>query len=353
MKIKADLLKESYFFGLILILFVAVVLLFAPFLSVVVAAFILVEFFMPVYRWFKEKLVTPWGASIITTMLAVLLVILPLAFVIVLAAAQAVDFGNKIGDFLVESGLVDATGTINFSQYKYIFDALGIDYIEELSLGDFLVQAGSLTGDAILNLVSSTVNNVTNILIKGFFMIFTMIYLFVDYDRIGKGFKTISPLPDDLEDVFAQKFRSTTRAVIKGTFIIASLQATAVAIPMWLMQVEPVVLWWVIMVVMSVIPIGSGVVWFPVGALLILAGRPLEGLFLIVYSAIIINVIDTTFRPRLIKRDTNLHPVIALFSILGGLNMFGLPGIIYGPLIAVFFLTIMEVYRKRYQAEEK
>jgi len=240
---------------------------------------------------------------------------------------------------------------LSLTQYRHIFEALGLEYVEEIRLGEVLVQAGALTGDAILNLISSTVSNFANILIKGFFMIFTMIYLFVDYDRIGKGFKTISPLPDDLEDMFASKFRSTTRAVIKGTFIIAALQATAVAIPMWLMGVESVVLWWVIMVVVSVIPIGSGVVWFPIGILSILAGRPLAGLFLIVYSAIIINVIDTSIRPRLIKRDTNLHPVIALFSILGGLNLFGLPGLIYGPLIAVFFITIMEVYRKRYQED--
>ncbi|KXK27045.1 MAG: putative inner membrane protein [candidate division WS6 bacterium OLB20] len=347
MKVKSAFLKEAYFFALILILLIAVILVFAPFLSVIVAAFILVEFFMPVYRRLKET-VSPWPASILTTLIAVTTVVLPLAFVLILAAAEAVTFSARIADFLRDAGIVDSTGAVSLLPFAYIFEALDID-VTTISLRDLIIQAGAQTGQLVYGLVSVAINNFANILIKAFFMIFTMIYLFVDYDRIGDGIRKISPLPDDLEDIFAQKFRSTTRAVIKGTFIIAALQATSVAIPMALMGIEPVVLWWVIMVVVSVIPVGSGVVWFPIGLLLILAGRPVEGLFLIVYSAVIINVVDTTFRPRLIKRDTNLHPVIALFSILGGLNLFGLPGLIYGPLIAVFFLTIMEVYRKRYQ----
>ena len=184
-------------------------------------------------------------------------------------------------------------------------------------------------------------------------MIFTMLYLFVDFKKIGAGLKRISPLPDDLDEVFAQKFRDTAKAVIKGTFVIAFLQATAVGVVMKIMNIEPLILWWVIMLILSIIPVGSGLIWFPLGLVLIFSGRVAEGIFLIVYSAIIINVIDTSFRPRLIKEGTNLHPILALFSALGGLAVFGLIGLIYGPLITVFFVTAMEIYHKRYQSLEE
>ncbi|KXK08278.1 MAG: AI-2E family transporter [Candidatus Dojkabacteria bacterium] len=346
MNIKSPLLKEWYLFALILILVILVVLIFAPFLNVIVASLILVEFFMPLYKKIA-KILPNWAASIVTTVIVLLTVVIPLAIILTLAAAEAVSFGNRIGVFLQNAGIVDSTGTVSLEPIKPVLATLGIN-IEQISLRDVLIQAGAQTGQLIYGIVSAIVNNFANIVIRLFFMIFTMIYLFIDYERLGKGFKKISPLPDDLDEVFADKFRSTTRAVVKGTFVIALLQATSVAIPMWFMGIEPVVLWWVIMVIMSVIPVGSGVVWAPLGILMIIAGRPLEGLFIIVYSAIAINVIDTTLRPRLLKKDTNLHPVVALFSVLGGLNLFGIIGIIYGPLIAVFFLTIMEVYRARY-----
>ena len=347
MKLREIVLKDGFFLALVAVLFCAAVVIFAPFFSVIILAVILVEFFHPLYDKLKTK-IGPWPASFVTTMIVILLVVIPLVLIAISATGEAINFGAKIKDFLLAHGFVDQTGTIDLSRFKDILQTLNIDS-SSIDLKQLVIQLGGTTGTAIYNLLSSVINDVINLLIKGFLMIFTMLYLFVDYHRIGAALKRISPLPDDLDEVFAQKFRSTARAVIKGTFIIAILQGLAVAVVMQFMGLEPIILWWVIMVLLSIVPVGSGLVWFPIGMVLIFSGRYAEGIFLIVYSAIIINVIDTTFRPRLIKEGTNLHPILALFSALGGLAVFGLIGLIYGPLITVFFVTAMEIYHKRYQ----
>lgn len=350
MRLRETILKEAYFLALVLVLFLAVIYVFAPFLGIVVGSFILVEFFYPLYKRIAVR-IGPWPASILTTLITILTVVIPILVVLIFAAAEAITFGAKLQSLLTDSGIIDQSGMIDLSQFKSIFEALNID-ASTININDLVLQVGGQAGQLIYGILSTIINNFANLLLKGFFMVFTMIYIFVDYEKIGKSVRKISPLPDDLDLLFAEKFRATTRAVLKGTFIIAILQATSVAIVMAFMQIEPLILWWVIMVLLSIIPVGSGLVWFPLGLILIASGRFAEGIFLIGYSAVIINVIDTTFRPKLIKEGTNLHPVLALFSALGGLGTFGLIGLIYGPLIAVFFISIMEIYRKRYQTSE-
>lgn len=340
------ILKEGYFLALVLALMVAVVLVFAPFLSVIIAAFILVEAFYPVYSRLAGR-INPWFASIITTILALITVVFPLIIILILASAEAIAFVGKVEIILTESGLVN-NGIIDLSRFSDVLKAINVD-AAEINIADLILQATQLIGQFVTDIVGKFFSEVMNVLFKGFLMIFTMIYLFVDHGKIGENIRKISPLQDNLEKTFAEKFRATTKAVLVGTFVIALLQSTAVLIPMFFMRLEPLVLWWILMFVLSIIPVGSGLVWFPLGILLILSGRTVEGIFLIIYSAVIINVIDTSFRPRLIKKGTNLHPIVALFSVLGGLNMFGVIGILYGPLIAVFFITVMEIYRKRYR----
>ncbi len=99
------------------------------------------------------------------------------------------------------------------------------------------------------------------------------------------------------------------------------------------------VLLWLIMVILSLVPIGSGLVWFPVGIFMIANGQTVEGIALIIYSGVIINVIDALLRPIVMKEQTNLHPLVILFSVLGGIAVFGPIGVLYGPLISVFFTS--------------
>ena len=122
-----------------------------------------------------------------------------------------------------------------------------------------------------------------------------------------------------------------------------------------LMGIGAPVLLWLIMVLLSIVPIGSGLVWAPVGIAVIIGGissgnttQIILGVLLIVYSAIIINVIDTTFRPRLMHGAVNIHPLAAVFSVLGGIAAFGILGILYGPVLFVLFLTMVELYRKNF-----
>jgi len=193
------------------------------------------------------------------------------------------------------------------------------------------------------------------LLFATFILILCLIYMFPAYEKLPKIFARFSPLDTKYDDLIYSKFINTLKGTINGTFVVAIAQATAVIIPMIFMGVGAPVLLWIIMLILSIVPVGSGLVWAPVGVIMIIQGIAnqtpggvLAGIFLIVYGAIIINVVDSILRPRLIKSEVNIHPLVTILSVIGGIGLFGFFGILYGPLIVVIFMTILDIYKTNY-----
>lgn len=203
-------------------------------------------------------------------------------------------------------------------------------------------------GDLLGNILSSSLN----LTFHAFLLIISMIYMFQMRTHMRESISNFSPLDGDLDKLFFDKFITTIRAIVKGTVFVALAQATAVSLALIVLGAEGVVLLWLIMLIASVIPVGSGIVWFPAGVGLILTGQVLPGIILIIYSALIINIIDSTLRPYIMQDSTQLNPLITLFSVLGGISVFGMIGIVYGPLIVVFFISIMHVYNEQIRPRE-
>jgi len=220
--------------------------------------------------------------------------------------------------------------------------------ILQINLTAIAQQILSSIQDVIAPALSSLISGGFTALIFGFLLIITMLFMFSEYEKLPKIISRMSPLDDDLDMLLFKKFTDTTRAVILGSFSVAIAQATAVSIMMIIMGIGAPVLMWMIMLILSLIPVGSGFVWAPVGIALMLTGRAPEGIILIIFGAVIINVIDTYLRPKVMKNKVQLHPLVIIFSALGGIASFGPLGLLYGPLIAVFFTSLMEVYADRY-----
>jgi predicted PurR-regulated permease PerM len=354
-------LKSLFFLILLLALSVLLVNVFSPFLNVIVIALVIVQLFHPIYKKIHQYLHNQGLASLITTALTILLVVIPLVLIILLALTEIGNIVNNI------SQNVNVPETIKEIQHiitqivveiNRLLTPLGISNIDTNSqllspqnLQDALTQALNLIQSLFLGFTKSILEVLANGLFYGILLILTLIYLFIEYERLPQHFSRLSPLDNKLDNILFRRFTDTTTAVIKGSFLVAIAQATAVLVVMLIMDIGSPVLLWIIMVLLSLIPVGSGVVWIPVGLLLIANGRPLEGIALIIYSAIIINVIDALLRPILLKGKMQLHPLVILFSVLGGLFAFGPLGILYGPLIAVFFAAFMDVYLEHFSGD--
>jgi len=190
--------------------------------------------------------------------------------------------------------------------------------------------------------------------IKFALMLYILFFLLKDGERLGAYLMKIFPLGDEKEKMIFFSFTSTTRAIIKGTVIVSLVQGLLGAILFATAGVPSPILWGTLMAILALIPaIGPGLVWVPVGVILLLSGDILGAIIVLGGGATLISLADNVLRPILIGRDTEMSDALILLSILGGLATFGLAGIVIGPVIAALFISIWSLFAHEYELELK
>lgn len=341
---------NTYFFILALAaISVLAFLLFKPFLTAILMAAVLAVVFRKPYKFFfkifggKKS-----AASALTCVLVLLVIILPVSMVLGLMANEANNAYKKI---LTEE---------NFYQ-KHIMASLDyakkLPFMQIVDLEKMLSQeelAKSLkdASQGFLIFIQKAYQNAAGFIIWVFVMFFTLYYLLIEGKNIAKKVAFISPLRDTHEKELLGKFISMSRATLKGTIIIGIIQGTIGGVTFALTGVPSPVIWGVIMIILSIIPaIGSGLVWFPVGVIMFFMGNIWQGITILAVGLGIISVIDNFLRPKLVGRDTRMHPLLVFFATLGGMIAFGLIGFIIGPIIMALFLTLWEIYAVEFKRQ--
>jgi len=146
------------------------------------------------------------------------------------------------------------------------------------------------------------------------------------------------------------KFTSVTRATIKGTLAIGILQGGLAGMAFAVLGIPSAVFWGAIMAILSVIPsVGSALIWVPAAIFLAATGHLGKGIGLFAFCAVVVGSLDNLLRPMLVGKDTQMHELMILFGTLGGIIMFGVVGMIIGPIIAALFVTLWEIYGIAFQ----
>lgn len=183
-------------------------------------------------------------------------------------------------------------------------------------------------------------------------MIYVLFFLLRDGHTLGRYLMRILPLGDERELLLFRKFASTTRAMVKGTLVVALVQGTIGGVLFWATGVPSPALWGAVMAFTAIIPaIGPSIVWLPAGVIMAATGNLAAGLIILAVGGVGISLIDNILRPILVGRDTEMPDALILLAILGGLATFGLTGIIIGPVVAALFLAIWSLFETEYSLE--
>jgi predicted PurR-regulated permease PerM len=191
--------------------------------------------------------------------------------------------------------------------------------------------------------------NTLRIAVYFFLMLYLLFFFMRDGTRIIDGLVRALPFGDERERHLLERFALVSRATIKGTLVVGIVQGLIGGILFALLGINSPVLWGVVMGLLSIIPaVGPAVVWLPAAVILMVNGRIVSGIVLIVAGTIVIGLADNLLRPLLVGRDTKMPDYLILLSTLGGLTAFGLAGIVIGPIIAAFFLSVWEMAEEEY-----
>jgi len=219
---------------------------------------------------------------------------------------------------------------------------------------DVIINAVKSFSQNTLGILQGAYQSVARIILVTFMMFFSLFYLLIDGKKLIKKIMQLSPLRDSYENILIEKFNSISRATIKGTILIAIIQGFMGGILFSMTGVSSPVLLGLLMTLSSVIPaIGAGLVWLPVGIIMMLLGDVTAGLIIILVGALLISTLDNFVRPKLVGNDTEMHPLLILFSTLGGISLFGLAGFIAGPIIMSLFVTLWDIYYMEFRNQLK
>lgn len=327
---------------------IALGLVAAPFLQPLIWATLAAIMFQPMYLWFLKRLPGRTNQAALATLLVIIIaVVLPAlligSLVIEQAASVVLAFQRQELDIValfnttIESlpGAVqqwlDQSGwsnlqTVTMRLQQLIQDSFGLIAQHALAIG------GSLAG----------------IVLAFGLGLYASFYLLRDGQSIGETVLRALPFDRSIADRLAERFLSIVRATIKGSIVVGLVQGVLGALTFWIVGFPSVVLLGVLMAIASLLPaVGTGIVWVPVAIYLLANGQIWQGLVVVGSGIGLVGMADNVLRPILVGRDTGIPDWVILVTTLGGLSLFGLSGIIIGPLIAGLFITGWSIYSER------
>ncbi len=318
------------------------------------------QYLMPLFMagLFSALLTTPYRAlcrrlgdrevlaSILTIVGVIVLVLVPFAILVGIVAGQALHVSESVRPWI--QTFIDEPSSISQYLEKVPFYEYLIPYRAVI-----LEKVGMVVGGLssfLLNSLQSVTMMTVNAMVGIVIMFYSMFFFLISGKQLLRKILYFLPLRDQDEQLLLHRFTSVTAATLKGTMIIGLIQGTICGTTFALAGIEGAVFWGAVMAVMSFIPaFGTTLVWGPAVIILLLKGEYMSAVILLAICGGVSGNIDNILRPRLVGKDTQMHDLYILFSTLGGISMFGILGIIIGPIIAALFITLWELYGQAFE----
>ncbi len=337
--------KNILFFSLLGLITVLFLYLLKPFFYPIFWAAVIASLFRPFYNWLEEKIRRPSLSASVVLLAVLLIIILPIFLIGALLVNESIAIYTSLNEdhSPVKEFLKDVPERVRQNPYVR---SLNID--EGLLAEKLSDMAKDITNFIFTSLKGFTQNTVVFVT-----MFLIMLYTLFFFIRDGETFlrKTVHlfPLGERRERMLYEKFTSATRATIKGTLVVAFIQGSLAGLLFSLVGIEGALIWWVLMVFLAVIPgVGCSIVWLPAGIVMLLTGHTWEGITILLTGTLVISMVDNALRPILVGRDIQMHPLFILFSTLGGIALFGVSGIVIGPIITALLLSLWQMYDQQY-----
>ena len=314
-----------------------------PFIGVLAWAVVLVIVFYPVHDRLASRLKRRSLSALLSCFLVVLIAVIPLTL-ITLALAEELSkvLPNLPSQF---STLLNPQASVVGRVADWIQRRFGVDTLRSQQ---FMVEQLQHASQYMLSISFSLVGNIVTGIVKAFFVVFTMYYLFRDGDKIVSNLPAAMPLRREQSEAIIARTQEVVSASVYGVVSIAALQGFLGGLAFWILGIPSPLLWAVLMAFVCMIPmLGSFLVWGPIAIYLAVKGYYGRAIGLAIWGALVISLVDNFLRPKLIKNQTRLHELFVFFSVLGGISVFGLLGIVLGPVVLAITLGLLQTFRAR------
>lgn len=328
--------ENRFFFILSGIVLVIALLIIRPFFSVLVISVALAVIFSPLHLWIKSHICggINWLSAIITVVIGLVIITTPMVFV-----------GKTL---------------FNESQnlYEIVNNDVDTNYLSSLSnsVNSFLPKSFKIPDTEIKTLVNKLSDSVGSMFTKtistlfSFLLVIIALFYFIkDGKELSDSIVKLSPLSDSHTRALLKKVRNVINGVVKGYFLVGIVQGALLGFGFWIFGVSSPVLWGTIAAFASLVPtVGTAFVSVPGIIYLFATGAINPAIGLIIWSMLIVGLVDNLLNPLIVGKKINVPPLFILFSVLGGISLFGVVGVLIGPIVVGLLYELVTLYREKF-----
>lgn len=355
------LIENGVLVGFILLIAVLTFLLFEPFLMTILTAGVLAYVTYPLYKKLTTSVKYKYLSAALMIVFVFLVVAIPVILIGGVILTESISGLNSMSEF-AKSGITDilngecsssSTALCTFTdQIRELADSSLVEnYLNGNGISDFSGSVGSILGSGLKS-GSGIFKSVTGGVVHFFIMLFTLFFFFTDGEVIAHKIVDAVPLQKRYKTMIVKRFKDTTSGVLYGQLLTSMIQGVVASIGFYIFQINSPIFFGVLIAFTSMIPfVGAIGVWAPLAIIKIvtsLINNDLTGVWfgagLVVYGTLVISTIDNVVKPKFIGDKAQIHPLLAFIGVLGGISMFGLIGILFGPLIMALFISVFEIY---------
>jgi len=316
-----------------------------PFLTSIFAAIVLAIVFYPFHVRIKRLIARPQWAASVSTLVVIMVVIVP---TILLGIAVTRQLG-ELNQTLNEKGV--AQGGFTHYVVQAIQGPLGVmgRYVDlsGVDLRSSVLDAADRVRSYLIGVGKSAAKNLPGMLLKIVVVFFTLFFLFRDGPRIVRHTLALLPLTHEQSKKLLHGMSDTIVASVYGSVAVGVAQGFLTGLAFWVLGLPSPLVAAVLAAVASLIPVvGTGLVWVPGAMLLLLSGHAMKALILLILGSAIIAQVDVVIRPYVVSEGSKLNGLLIFFALLGGLDAFGIMGVIIGPVVISITIAVLNMLQE-------
>ncbi|MBI2140202.1 AI-2E family transporter [Candidatus Woesearchaeota archaeon] len=349
--IKEKEFRKTFFWLAAIAVALAGFIILRPYFNAILGSAVLAYIFFPLYRVILKKIRREPLAAMLTTAIVVILLLLPLFFILNALSKEA-----YIGYIVAKQKISSTEFLLPQCGTKDIFCQI------TSSINNFLaepkiryqLQTGIEKSSAyIITSISNLLLSIPRFILNVSIIIFGLYYMFKDGKRGFSLLASIAPLSEIYKKHLFEKMGKVTYAIIYGYILVALIQGILAALGFYIFGIHSPLILGIVVAFLALIPIlGPSLVWVPAALFKLLdaisASNQSEIMLTILfalYCLIFVSSLETFLKTKLIGDKAQVHPLIILIGVLGGLSVLGFVGIVIGPLILALTFTFFKLYQ--------
>ncbi|HXM98310.1 MAG TPA: AI-2E family transporter [Candidatus Dormibacteraeota bacterium] len=334
----SDRLTTVLSYGALLLLGYLVLLIFEPFLVPLAWSAVLAIFFFPLHEKLKARMGTT-QAALVSTLAVTVLLIVPSLILLVYTTRQAIDALTQLQSTLQHQDKA-VTSHAEAWMRNYLPAAWrDMDFSEPLRQGMEKVAA------YIAGSFGYLVKHLFTFFVHLFILLFALFFMFRDGEEITRGVQHLFPFDEDIQKDMMHESRELIFASVAVALLIAVIQGALGSVAFAIVGLATPIFWGVLIAFLSMVPVvGSALVWIPAAVWLGITGHWGKAVLILAVCGGVATIADNIVRPMLLRNRTHLNELLLFISVLGGLEVFGLLGLVAGPTIVAAAMGVFRVY---------